>query len=215
MIRLAFSAMLCIQVVLGLSGQEEFTKARFLQGDPANLLQDYIQYPVKAHDQEITGDVIYRCTVNEQGELTELKRIRPAHPLLNQAVQKQLSRIESGWNPTLVQGEVTAYTYLLVFRFRQYAETGPRSYGTRCQRYMDKEKWSKALEVSEDWLAVDPYSVQLWRCRAQILAALGKDDTPALAKAQGLEKDILINVHIQSSADQLIKSNGAVQRIRY
>lgn len=86
-----------------------------------NALYSYIakkvNYPKLAREGNIQGKVYVKFIVDQQGNITQAKVIKSAHPLLDEEALRVINTMPS-WSPATLDGENISITYTLPISFR-------------------------------------------------------------------------------------------------
>jgi len=91
-------------------------------GKPAEEgFRDYVakntQYPAVAQENGISGMVLVEFTINQQGDLTDAKIVRPVDPLLD-AEALRVIKSSPKWTPGKQRGKTVKVKYTFPVRFR-------------------------------------------------------------------------------------------------
>ncbi|MBX2817989.1 MAG: energy transducer TonB [Saprospiraceae bacterium] len=180
------------------SAQSESTeKAMYSEGAVSDILRQHIKYPTYALQNNISGDVIFSVTMTPEGKLDSVRLVTSPAPVLTKASHAGFEHLIGRWKNIGKDNGKKADSYLFVFRYRRYLDGSIPAPSKKVHRLIEKEKWQKALKITDEWLIDDAYNVDLWRYRSTILKAL-KDHRGKSAenKAINLAQDILANVLI-------------------
>jgi TonB family protein len=87
------------------------------EAKPVNLaeLKVAIQYPQMAQDVGITGQVVLRLVIDEQGRYIRHTIARSPHPWLTQAVELQIAKLR--FTPAIVYGNPVSTEVVVPFNF--------------------------------------------------------------------------------------------------
>jgi TonB family protein len=92
----------------------------FLEVEPVPLnmadIRQEIGYPNLARDAGISGQVIFRVLVGKDGKLLEYKIIKDAHPILRQAVEKEIMNLR--FSPGIIKSKATKFWVNIPFSFK-------------------------------------------------------------------------------------------------
>ncbi|MCB6974397.1 MULTISPECIES: energy transducer TonB [Butyricimonas] len=87
---------------------------------PGNIneyLGKNVKYPVEAQKQKIQGRVIVQFVIEKDGTISEVKALRPVHPLLDAEAMRVVKAMPK-WKPGTQRGEPVRVSYSMPINFR-------------------------------------------------------------------------------------------------
>lgn len=155
------------------SNSQSVQKAKYLKEDLNRYLQVNTTYPVEAIRSNIEGDVVYSFTVNKNGRLENLALENYPKELLLNSTKTSMSLLDGEWKPALLNDTPIEKKYQIVFRFRSYVDTSPFDYKGQSLKFMDKQKYEKALKTLDSGIEDNNYDYELFDLRAKVKETLG------------------------------------------
>lgn len=171
-------------------------------GYPKDALTDYLSknldYPDKALENNIQGDVIFSLVISTSGKMEKLVKLNSPHMLLLNGAVVLLSPLDKGWTPAKINGLPVDRSYRIVIRYRLNLNSAPVDYNRQIKELLRKEKYEKALKISNQAIEDNKYEYMLYEFRSKAKQFLG-DTEGAKADsltAADLNNDILLNLNI-------------------
>ncbi len=85
-----------------------------------SFIQQHLEYPEGAKEQEIQGRVIVQFTIEKDGSVSDVKVVKSVDPLVDDQVVRAISAMPA-WKPGMHEGKTVRVSYSLPFRFRLQA----------------------------------------------------------------------------------------------
>lgn len=100
-------------------------KAEFPGGmkNLSNYLEENLRYPQQALNDSIEGRIIVKFTVRKDGSISDIKVIRPVHPLLDEEAIRVVKEMPK-WIPAQSNGKDVSSYFTLPVRFTISPEVG-------------------------------------------------------------------------------------------
>lgn len=169
---------------------------------PKELLTDYISknlnYPSKALENNIQGDVILSVIITSAGKMQNLVKVNsPDMSLLSNAIVF-LSPLDKGWSPAKVNGLPVDRSYQVVIRYRMYLNSTPVDYNRQINDYIKKQKYEKALKACNNAIEDNKYEHTYYKLRSGAKEFLGdtKGAKSDLLTANDLNNKILLTLNV-------------------
>ena len=141
---------------------------------PLNMdrLVQEIGYPQEAVDNNVSGTVVIRVLVNENGEYKQHKVLSEVHPVLCKAVEEHAPKLR--FTPAILEGKTVKFWVNVPFNFKlqqrsqqeqdvdyltQYINENPESYEAYTQRgirYLDMGMREQAIEDFTKSISLNP-----------------------------------------------------------
>lgn len=175
-------------------------QAKFFKGDLTGFLSSHVKYDAEALRLFIYGDVLFSFTINKEGRLVNLNVGSSPDFGLTNCSMAAMKTIVEGWSPALVNNVPADKKYMIVFRYRIYAESTPRDYRRDVNRLIEKGKYEKALTLCREATTSNMYDFAMVELRSQIKEKLGdmegaKADQQAALK---LREEIMAVVNVSA-----------------
>lgn len=151
-------------------------KAKYLNGDPGEILEKKIRYPQEAVIANIQGDVILSSIIDKRGRTEQVTAISSPGNSLSEVSVSALNDLKEGWSPALVDDEPVDKTYLIIFRYRIYINSRPPDYTKIGKRLAEKQKYEKALKTWDLAIKDNRYRYEYFEERSLIKKTLGDDE---------------------------------------
>ena len=81
-----------------------------------NYLNENVKYPKRALDKGISGKVVVRFIVNEDGSLSDFKILKSVSPEIDKEALRVIRKMPR-WNPGIIDGEKMKFSFLLPISF--------------------------------------------------------------------------------------------------
>ena len=89
----------------------------FPEGDVKHYLAEHVRYPEEAKKQGVEGVVFVRFIIKPDGSLTDVKVLRPVHPLLDEEALRVVREMPR-WKPGCQDGKPVRVFYSVPVEFR-------------------------------------------------------------------------------------------------
>ena len=142
--------------------------AKYLNGDITKLLQSELKYPIEALKNSIEGDVIISFIINKHGKLEDLTILESPDIILSTCSLVSFDKIKNEWNPCKINGNSINKKYLLVFRYRIYLNTEPPEYKKKAGKFVDNQKYERALKYYNKAIKENSFDFELFESRSKI-----------------------------------------------
>ena len=146
--------------------------ARYLEEDLTKLLQKKITYPLQALRNGIQGDVIVSFIVDKFGNLDSLNVAFSPDIILSTSSVVAIDQLENNWNPCKINGQPVDKKYNIAFRYRMYLDTQPPNYKKSAEKFVEKQKYEKALRFYNKALKYNKFDYRLFESRSKIKVIL-------------------------------------------
>ena len=80
-------------------------------------LNRLIRYPPEARMKGIQGEVVVTFVVELDGEISDIRLVQKAHPLLDEETLRVVNLHPSGWTPAIKDGKPVRSLYSLPMKF--------------------------------------------------------------------------------------------------
>lgn len=163
-------------------------KARYLKEDLAYLLAATIQYPARAIQQEIQGDVVFSFVITKEGELDSLSLDSSPDNSLSTSAMEMMDKIETNaWSPAKINNQPIDKRYVIIFRYRKLLNSQPIDYKGKAASSFAKQKYKTALKQYTDALKDNPFDQELFEGRSKVKEAMGDLEGAQLDHLASLE----------------------------
>jgi len=199
---LLFTTFLCLNVILKSQTLHDndmklnIENAEYVKEDLTKLLQSNMTYPLEALKNEIQGDVILSFLIDKTGNLDSLNILISPNDILSASSIVSFNHLENEWSPCKVNGDPIDKKYFIVFRYRLYMNTQPPEYIKRAEKFVEKQKYEKALKFYDKAIAENLYDSRLFELRSKVKEILGDKD--------GAEKDFQESKRLQNEIISLV-----------
>jgi len=175
---------------------QEVIKASYLGGDPSVAIGDALRYPNEALRNNISGDVILSFVIRVDGRLDSASVVSSQNALLSSYALASINTLEKPWKPATQDGKPIDRNYLMIFRYRIYLDTQPPQDKRKAEKYFEKGKYYKALELYDKAIKENLYDADLFESRAKVKVLIG--DNP------GAEQDKERTASLQNTVMSVI-----------
>ncbi len=156
--------------------KQNTTKAEYLAGNLAKIIEDRITYPEEAIKNNVKGDVLLSFVINSSGRLDSLEVTESPVGILSYEAKSAINRIKNIWKPCTVNGKKVNKRYSIVFRFRLYKNKKPPTYIKRADKLFNRDKYKKALKLYNKAIEDNRYNYKLFESLAETKDMLGDKD---------------------------------------
>jgi tetratricopeptide (TPR) repeat protein len=163
------------------------------------ILSERIQYPSEGLSQRMKGEVLFSVKINREGNFDSLIILESTHAIFQTESLKALAYLESNWYPDLLQEKTLDRRYLIYFKFDTFLnEASPSDLLDRAAQLIRKEKFDKALKVTNKVILELPYSVKAHELRWEVFRNLEQTENAQrdYLKAKYLKKEFLAIVEV-------------------
>lgn len=195
-----------------------FVKASYLKGHISNVMRHNSKYPIEAAMNKVQGDVIASFVIDAEGKLDDIAIVSSPGKSLSKSVITALNKIKEEWRPSENEKPI-AKQYLIVFMFRTYEESIPPTYKSKAEKYLQKEKYEKALKYFDKAIIDNQYDYFLFESRSELKEILGdqegakQDDSTSMT----LKNEIISVIEINSVGIKRTKSvvKYSIEKVYY
>ena len=174
--------------------------AEYLKDDLTKYLQTNLKYPKEAVEANLQGDVILAFKIDKNGKSDSLNIISSPSKILSYSSSISFNQLEDKWSPCKVNGNPIDKIYMLVIRYRMWLNTHPPEYMKKAEKFVEKQKYDKALEYYNLAIKENKYDYKQFESRSKlekILSNIGSAKEDSL-QAIRLKNEIISVVDINA-----------------
>jgi TonB family protein len=143
------------------------------KADLAKILQENTKYPIEALKNKIQGDVILSFNIDKNGNMNNLKIISSPSEFLTTSSLISFDQAVNKWSPSEINGTPVNKVHIIVFRYRFYLNTQPIDYKEKTKKYVEKQKYDKALKTYNTAITENRFDYELYELRSKLNDILG------------------------------------------
>lgn len=173
-------------------------KASFHKDKLGEYLSKNLVYPMEAIERNIQGDVVLSMVITKAGKMEKIVKVNSPNMLLLSNSLDLLEPLGNGWTPAKENGIAIDKSYRFVLRYRLLVNSTPINYGEQIEGLIKKQKYERALKISNQAIKDNMYEHTYYELRAEVKELLG-DTAGAKADklaASSLNNDIMLTVNI-------------------
>ena len=153
-----------------------YEKAKYLKQDLNKFLSTHTEYPYTEMTSMINGDVVFSFIITRNGKLESLAlRDYPNASFLNSS-KNAINSLDGEWSPAKLNDVPVDKKYLIVFRFRTYAERKPFDCKAQGRNLFEKQKYERALKTLNSGIEDNKYDYELYELRSEVKEMLGDNE---------------------------------------